>query len=56
MKDIDKLFSDLFDLQRQGLVVDTRLVVDDGEVAIQDLFYFLANEPVGFMFMLKKRK
>ena len=34
MKDIDKLFSDLFDLQRQGLVVDTRLVVDDGEVAI----------------------
>ena len=28
------MFSDLYDLQRQGLVVDTRLVVDDGEVAI----------------------
>ena len=34
MKDIDKLFSNLYDLQRQGLFVDSRLVVDDGEVAI----------------------
>ena len=28
------MFSDLYDLQRQGLVVDTRLVLDDGVVAI----------------------
>ena len=34
MKDINSMFSNLYDLQRQGLVVDTRLVVDDGEVAI----------------------
>ena len=41
MKDIDKLFSDLYDLQRLDHVVDTRLVVDDGEIAIDwPLFQF----------------
>ena len=34
MKDINSLFSDVYDLQRLDLVVDTRLVVNDGEVAI----------------------
>ena len=34
MKDINSLFSDVYDLQRLDFVVDTRLVVNDGEVAI----------------------
>ena len=28
------LFQDLYDLQRAGVVVDTRLILDDGELAI----------------------
>ena len=28
------LFRDLYDLQRAGVVVDTRLILDDGELAI----------------------
>ena len=28
------LFSDLYDLQRAGVMVDTRLILDDGELSI----------------------
>ena len=102
----DVLFCDLYDLQRAGVMVDTRLILDDGELAIhwsmldlfgyeqwwtcwfdweegkkkykfqesknklsrtqqfttidftekKDLFHFVANEPVGFIFKFKKRK
>ena len=38
----DVLFCDLYDLQRAGVMVDTRLILDDGELAIHwsmlDLF------------------
>ena len=30
----DVLFCDLYDLQRAGVMVDTRLILDDGELAI----------------------
>ena len=46
MKDIDKLFSNLYDLQRQGLVVDSRLVVDDGEVPFTGLSSSLLEKDV----------
>ena len=38
----DVLYCDLYDLQRAGVMVDTRLILDDGELAIHwsmlDLF------------------
>ena len=41
-KSPDVLFCDLYDLQRAGVMVDTRLILDDGELAIHwsmlDLF------------------
>ena len=40
MKDIESLFSDLYDLQRLG-VVDTRLIVDDGEVSLSEVQHFV---------------
>ena len=123
-KSTNVLFCDLYDLQRDGVMVDTSLILDDGEVSIHwamldlyslgqwwsglglfrkhlfplrvkldschfdweegkteykfkdsknkrskneyfatidfsnktDLFHFLANEPVGFMFKLKNLK
>ena len=123
-KSTNVLFCDLYDLQRDGVMVDTSLILDDGEVSIhwamldlyglgqwwsglglfrkhlfplrvkldschfdweegkteykfkdsknkrskneyfatidfsnkRDLFHFLANEPVGFMFKLKNLK
>ena len=33
-KPVNLLFKDLYDLQRHGVMVDTRLVLDDGELAI----------------------
>ena len=33
-KDTNILFLDLYDLQKSGTVVDTRLIVDDGELSI----------------------
>ena len=33
-KDTNILFLDLYDLQMSGTVVDTRLIVDDGELSI----------------------
>ena len=32
-KSPDVLFCDLYDLQRAGVMVDTRLILDDGELA-----------------------
>ena len=33
-KPVNLLFKDLYDLQSHGVMVDTRLVLDDGELAI----------------------
>ena len=33
-KSTNVLFLDLYDLQRAGVTVDTRLIVDDGELSI----------------------
>ena len=45
MKDIESLFSDLYDLQRLG-VVDTRLIVDDGEVSLSEVQHFVDLDDV----------
>ena len=34
-KSTNCLFLDLYDLQRDGVMVDTRLILDDGELSIQ---------------------
>ena len=33
-KSTNDLFRDLYDLQRAGVMVDTRLIFDDGELSI----------------------